>query len=63
MPGNGTQGNGMSTGTRLAVFTALAGATAAAVAGALRLRNRRQSVIAEKDLGPKAGREAARAMR
>lgn len=55
MPGSGTQGNGMSTGTRLAIFTVLAGATAAGVAGALRLRNRRRTAIAEKDLGPKAG--------
>ncbi|WP_155370817.1 hypothetical protein [Catellatospora vulcania] len=48
-----TQGNGMSVGARVAVFTVLAGAAAAGVAGALRRRNRRDLVIAEKDLGPK----------
>ncbi|GAB4055410.1 hypothetical protein [Catellatospora paridis] len=54
MPGSGAQGNGMSVGTRLAIFTVLAGATAAGVAGALRRRHRRDTVIAEKDLGPKS---------
>ncbi|MBV1850581.1 hypothetical protein [Catellatospora tritici] len=49
-----TQGNGMSVGTRLAILTVLAGATAAGVAGVLRRRNRRETVIAEQDLGPKS---------
>ncbi|MEV0458801.1 hypothetical protein [Catellatospora methionotrophica] len=43
----------MPVGARLALFAALAGAAAAGVAGALRRRNRRDTVIAEKDLGPK----------
>ncbi len=63
MPGSGTQGNGMSTGTRLAIFTVLAGATAAGVAGALLRRNRRETVVAEKDLGPKSTFTAASARR
>lgn len=54
MAGSNTQGNGMSVGTRLAIFTVLAGAAAAGLAGALRRRSRRETVIAEKDLGPKS---------
>ncbi|GHJ43586.1 hypothetical protein Cs7R123_09280 [Catellatospora sp. TT07R-123] len=54
MSGNGTQGNGMSVGARVAILTVLAGVAAAGVAAALRRRNRRDAVIAEKDLGPKS---------
>ncbi len=50
----GTQGSGMPMGARLAIFTVLAGAAAAGVAGALRRRRRRDTAIADKDLEPRS---------